>query len=276
MASIGPNHKDVIVNEDLLRHMVLNSIRVNYKQFKHEYGQLVIASDHKISWRRQVFQNYKANRRKTRQESPLDWKHIFECLSNIREELKEYFHYPVIHVEGAEADDIISVLAKTHALRSDTKEDVIIISGDKDFGQLHYLPYIKQFDPVKKRFFKVDNPTEFLLEHIIRGDSSDGIPNILSDDDCFVNGIRQKPLRKERVAEWVKSPTPDSFLENETMSRNYYRNETLIDLTHTPVDLRQRILEEYNNQSGKRNDRIFNYFIDKQLRNLMETIGDFA
>ncbi len=59
--------------EDLIRHMILNSIRMYNQKFKKDYGDIVIASDGAMSWRRTYFPNYKASRRKNREESAVDW-----------------------------------------------------------------------------------------------------------------------------------------------------------------------------------------------------------
>ena len=119
------------IDEDFLRHITLNTIRSNNNKFRNEYGELILATDAKNNWRKKVFPYYKANRAKTRAKQILNWPKIFEFMDTIRTELKEYFAYPVIHVDGAEGDDIIATLA---AIRGTTK--LLIISADKDFAQL--------------------------------------------------------------------------------------------------------------------------------------------
>jgi 5'-3' exonuclease len=189
MAQLG-NHTNIPIEEGLFRHMVLNSIRSYKQKFSQEYGEIVIACDDKNYWRKQLFPYYKANRKKHRDSSELDWTTIFNCFNKIKQELKDNFPYRVIQVETAEADDIIATLAGYD------QQDTLILSGDKDFIQLHN-DTIKQYDPVKKKFIKHDNPVGYLYEHILKGDAGDGIPNILSDDDVFVvEGKRQNLLHK--------------------------------------------------------------------------------
>ena len=179
--------------EDLVRHMVLNSIR-NFKSRFSNYGELVICCDDKNYWRKQMFPYYKANRKKSREASSLDWNMIFNTLSMIKEEVKENFPYVVLQVESAEADDLIATMVERYG---NNGEKIMIVSGDKDFAQLQRYKNVSQYSPITKKMIKVDDPMEYLFEHVIRGDSGDGVPNILSRDDVFVNGLRQKPLQEK-------------------------------------------------------------------------------
>ena len=267
MMQIG-NHKNIKLEEDLVRHMVLNSLRAHKVKFSAEYGEMVIACDDKNYWRKQVYPYYKANRKKDREASELDWNTLFESLNNIRQELKDYFPYKVIQVDHAEADDIIAVLVKEYH----SQGKLLILSGDKDFGQLQKYPNVTQYSPVLKKYISCTNPDLFLKEHILKGDSSDGIPNFLSEDNVFVMGIRQSPVTSKRLAGWILQE-PEQFC-NEAMLRNYKRNQKLIDLEFVPDDIKTQTLEQYNTQI-KDSSKLFNYFIQYQLKNLMEHINEF-
>lgn len=267
MMQIG-NHKNIKLEEDLVRHMVLNSLRAHKVKFSAEYGEMVIACDDKNYWRKQVYPYYKANRKKEREASELDWNTLFESLNNIRQELKDYFPYKVIQIEHAEADDIIAVLVKEY----NHLGKLLILSGDKDFGQLQKYPNVTQYSPVLKKYISCTNPDLFLKEHILKGDSSDGIPNFLSEDNVFVMGIRQSPVTSKRLAGWILQE-PEQFC-NEAMLRNYKRNQKLIDLEFVPDDIKSQTLEQYNTQIKDRS-KLFNYFIQYQLKNLMEHINEF-
>jgi hypothetical protein len=252
--------------------MILNSIRLYRQKFSVEYGELVIACDDKNYWRRKVYPYYKANRKKAREKSELDWTKIFEALNKIRAELREVFPYPTIQVDSVEADDVIATLC---SLRGATvsSERILILSGDKDFNQLQKYGNVEQFDPVRKKWIKTDDPYKYVQEHIMRGDTGDGIPNFLSDDDTFVSDKRQKPLTQKKIDAWL-GKDPSEFCDD-TMLRNYKRNQQLVDFEFIPEDVKTRILDEYKAQSGKTRDRLFNYFIQNKLKNLMEVIGDF-
>jgi 5'-3' exonuclease len=266
------NHTNAQIEENMVRHMILNSIRSYRMKFFSEYGELVIACDNTNYWRRQYFPYYKANRKKAQEKSDLDWKAVFECLNKIRSELKEYFPYKVIDIESAEADDVIGTLVKEYGSDLDIGEKILILSGDKDFIQLHKYANVKQYDPTRKKWITHNDPTQYLKEHILKGDSSDGVPNILSSDNCFVIGERQRPLTAKKMEHFIKM-TPN---EMETaIARNYFRNEKLINLDNTPEEIRSKVISSYNSQNGKDRSKLMNYFIANKLRNLTEHIGEF-
>ena len=270
MVQLG-NHTNAKVDEGMVRHMVLNSIRMYKTKFGPEFGEFVIACDNKNYWRRQLFPYYKANRKKSQAESELDWKAIFECLGKIRAELKEFFPYRVIDVESAEADDIIGTLCQEFG---NTNEKILILSGDKDFQQLQQYINVQQYDPVRKKKIICNDPDRFLLEHIIKGDAGDGIPNILSDDNSFVIGKRQSPVTQKKL-DTLAAINLDGKYDHPNF-RNYMRNKQLIDLTQIPANVRQNILESYTLQGGKKSPNLLNYFIANRLRNLTDSIGDFV
>lgn len=263
MMQLG-NHTNTPLEEGLLRHMVLNSLRSYKQKFGDEYGEMVIACDDKNYWRKQVFPYYKANRKKARDSSELDWSAIFDTFGKIKTEIREYFPYRVIQVDSAEADDIIATLVEHEPGK------VLILSGDKDFVQLQQYPFVKQYDPIRKKWISHNDPKKYLHEHILKGDSGDGIPNVLSDDDTFVTNKRQKPLTQKKI---------DSFTINESLPtellRNYSRNKQVVDLSCIPLDIKAQVLNKYQEESGKGRDKLFNYFIKYKLKNMMESIGEF-
>lgn len=268
MVQIG-NHTNAAVDESMVRHMILNTIRSLNVKFRDEYGELVIAADGANSWRRTFFPYYKASRKKSQQTSELNWSSIFECMHKIRTELKEFFPYRVIHLEGCEADDVIGTLVYDMH-KTDT---IMILSGDKDFNQLHF-DGVKQFDPVRKKMIVCKDPETYLEEHILRGDKGDGIPNVLSSDNCFVVGERQKTLTQKRMDALMELSLAVKF--DHPDFRNYVRNQTLIDLRCTPAELKEKIRQSYNEQVGKTGSKMMNYFIANRLKNLMEHMGDFT
>ena len=262
------NHTNAQLEENMVRHMILNSLRSYRTKFCDEYGEMVIACDNTNYWRKQLFPYYKANRKKNQENSEMDWKSIFECMNKIRAELKEYFPYRVIDIESAEADDIISTLVRIHSF-----EKLLILSGDKDFIQLHTYGNVKQYDPVRKKWITHDDPDRYLAEHILKGDSGDGIPNVLSSDNCFVVGERQKPLTQKKIDSLIDLDLDGKF--DHSLARNYMRNKQLIDLRMVPQEIGAKVVESYDKQEGKGREKLMNYFIANKLKNLMESIGEF-
>lgn len=269
MVQIG-NHHNAQVDENMIRHMVLNSLRFNRKKFNEEFGELIICCDDKNYWRRNYFPYYKAARKRARQESELNWNEIFAALNNIREDLKTFFPYKVIQIDTAEADDIIGTIVHTEGTVLNTGMPLLILSGDKDYVQLHKYANVKQYDPTRKRWVKHSDPEQYLYEHIIKGDAGDGVPNILSPDNSFVIGARQRPVTKKRLA-----MLEDINNIDETTKRNWARNKTLIDLAEIPEDLKAQILNAYNEDNMKDRSQLFNYFIKNKLKHLMENINEF-
>jgi 5'-3' exonuclease len=261
------------VDEDLVRHMVLNSLRMYRTKFGDKFGELVLTYDSRRYWRRDYFPNYKANRKKSRESSSLDWNSIFQSLNAIRDEIRETFPYKVVEVEGAEADDCIAAIVQHISVTPNEFEQILILSGDKDFIQLHKHNFVKQYSPVLKKFINNIDPSIYIREHVLRGDTSDGVPNFLSPDNTFVDELRQKPMSKKKIADWIESKPEDVFTEE--MMRNYQRNKTLIDLECIPKELVGRILEAYREPPQGDRSKLLNYFIQKRLKNLMADIGDF-
>ena len=260
--------KNTVPDDNMVRHMILNSLRMYRTRFSSEFGELVLCYDSKHYWRRDYFPEYKANRRKDRKESDKDWDAIFECLNTIKEEIRTNMPYKFLEVYGAEADDIIATLCSEYA------EEIMILSGDKDFIQLQRFPNVKQYSPITKKMVNGANPTGYLKEHVFRGDSSDGIPNVLSPDNTFTDGLRQHPLAKKKIAAWMDHEFED-VAPNDEVKRNFQRNQKLIDLTYTPPEICDEILETYRGAPAGDRSKILNYFIQKRLKNLTESIGDF-
>ena len=257
-----------VVEEDLLRHTILNSIRMFRNKFTKDYGEMVICCDDKDNWRKEVFPEYKANRRKNRENDITDWKTLFELLHEMREDLNKYFPYKVMHIDSAEADDIIGVLVD-HC----EENPILILSSDKDFIQLQKYQGVRQWSPLQKKFI-VGDPAESLYDKTIRGDTGDGVPNILSSDDTLITeGKRQTPITKKKMELW-RGKKPEEFC-NEAMLRNYHRNKTLVDLRETPKSIRINIVNQYDNQEAGDRSQLWNYFIDNRLKNLMDVIDEF-
>ena len=273
MAQIA-SQKGVKLEEGLIRHMVLNIIRTHLKTFRKEYGEVVLCSDNRKYWRKEFFPFYKAGRKKTREKSDLDWHLIFDMLSKFKQELRDNFPYKVVDVEGAEADDIIGTLVPRHIMH----ENLLIISSDGDFLQLQMYNgrsefTVKQYNPAQKKFLISENPISELKEKIIRGDKGDGIPNVLSVSDCFVRDIRQTPINKSKFDKLMEKDYGE--WEDENARIGYSRNQTLIDLRNIPGDIREKIINSYEETKPAPKGKILDYLIANKLKSLIDVIEEF-
>ena len=272
IATIVVNKVD---DEDLLRHMILNSLRQYRVKYKKDYGELVLAIDGKNNWRRGYYPQYKANRKKKREEDSFDWARAFEIMHDVKQEIMDNFPYKVIEVDECEADDVIGTLCE-NTQEFGEYENVMIISADKDFLQLQRYPNVNQYSPLLKKEYKEEAPLVGLQEKILTGDAGDGVPNVLSDDDVFVEGRRQTPLSKKKKETFKEDLAEGELLYAASWYRNYQRNETLIDLTKTPDRLKKQIIEKFNSQDPRHNKGlVFPYLINKNMKMLIESVEEF-
>lgn len=276
MAQIANAKPKIQLEEGLIRHMVLNIIRTHLRNFRKDYGEVVLCADNRKYWRKEFFPFYKAGRKKSREKSDLDWHLIFDMLSKFKQELRENFPYKVLDVEGAEADDIIGTLVPRHIMH----EDILIISSDGDFLQLQQWNNhlncghtVKQYNPAQKKFIISENPLEDLKEKIITGDKGDGIPNILSSSDCFVTGVRQTTISKNKMEKFMVEHYGE--WEDERARIGFSRNQTLIDLRNIPGDIKDKIINTYEETKPAPKGKILDYFIAHKLKNLIDVIEDF-
>ena len=275
MMHIG-GKKNVPVEADLVRHMVLNSLRMYRTKFGDKYGELVICCDDKEYWRRELYPYYKIHRKKDREQSGLDWNMIFTILNGIRDDIRSEFPYKVIQVPHAEADDVIGTLCHRFGhlgIASGSAEPILILSSDKDFAQLQKYANVDQYSPIGKKYVTCSNPARYVHEHILRGDRGDGVPNFLSADDVFVTGKRQTPLATKKIDAW-NGKDPEEFCD-ERMLRNYRRNQQLVDLDFIPKNIIEQTNDIYDNYKLNERSKIFNYFVKNKMKNMMDVIHDF-
>jgi len=269
--------------KNLIRHVTLSTLKSYKKKYGKEYGDIVICCDGRKYWRREYYQHYKAGRKKAREASDLDWGLIFDTLSEMREDIAKNFPYKVLHIERCEADDIIAALSK-YAQENElimegleeTSQKILIVSSDNDFKQLQLYPKVKQWSPMQKKYVNATQREiiEYKIEHIVKGDAGDGIPNILSKDDVFVSGERQKPMSAKRLKEFIDNGFIACKTDDER--RNWQRNITLVDFDHIPDDVRQEIVTTYINTKPTGDKMaIMNYLIANKCRLLLDELEDF-
>ena len=265
--------KDTVLTENIIRHMTLNSIRLIKNMFHTKYGEIIIACDNKTSyWRRTLFPYYKAHRKELKEkQTQIDWPMINRSIDNIVQELADNFSYRVINVEGAEADDVIASLCSRFS--NDMRYPILIISRDHDFFQLHGNMNVEQYDWINRKYIRCDNPELTLKEHIIRGDSGDGIPNVLSLDNAIVMKMRQSPITTARLEKFLDFGFKN---QDQQIKRNYERNKHLIDFSFIPDEIHDRIHESFDRQENKPKKNLLNYFIAKRLKELTPLLNEFV
>lgn len=277
---IGNIHSSVRINksveEDFIRHMVLNSLRAYNRKFSKQYGDLVICTDTYGSWRKKVFPYYKAHRSKDRDESDIDWDAMYKVINKITDEVKEVLPYKVIQVPAAEGDDVIAQLV----LHKYNGEKVMIVSADHDFKQLHACADVKQYSPKTKEMISCEQPSSYLKEHIIRGDRGDGIPSILSPANFFVAKLesgskeRQKSISSKNIELWLQQK-PEQFCSTPEQLERYKENKGIIDLRECPETLKSDIIKAHREYVVKDKSKLLNYMIKNRLKALTDCIGEF-
>jgi len=255
------------LEEEMVRHMILNSVRMYRTMFNEDYGEIVLTYDSRAYWRREVFPQYKHSRRKGRETDDKDWDSIFGVLNQIKDEIKEFLPYKVVETYGAEADDVIATLCKHYQ-----SEKIMIVSGDKDFIQLQKYDNVSQYSPITKKLVNGVDAVVYIKEHILKGDKSDGIPNVLSPDHTFTDDLRQRPLTSKKMKSILAQDIDDL---NDELKRNYQRNEKLINLDNVPEKLEGNILDDFKSATCGDRSKLLDYFIDKRLKSLTEQIGEF-
>lgn len=254
------------------KSLVLNIIRHINVTHRKQYGELIVCFDGKLNWRREVFPEYKQVRRNKRDDSVINWDDVFTLMSEIRNDIKEYTPFKNIQVDRAEADDVIGTLCyKLH-----NGPNNLIISPDKDFIQLQRLGNVRQWSNIQKKFIKPEQTAVKDLElKIIKGDSGDGVPNILSDDDTFINeDKKQGMVTKRRVEEWLSGPY-EKTMTTATYAR-YKRNKKLIDLSQTPDEIKTEITEKFKEPAKGSINSLMTYFARHKMSNLFASLDDFV
>ena len=272
-AATGGHASENDIDESIIRHMFLNSIRFNRKKFHEEWGEIIICCDSKNVWRKDFFPYYKANRKKSRNESDIDWNKLFTVVHKIRDAISEFFPYKVINIDRCEADDIIATIIHEEGVElNNGSEKFLVLSGDKDYIQLHSYANVGQYDPVRKRWIRNDEPHKYLKEHLLKGDTGDGVPNVLSSDNCLAVGERQRPMTSKRLYALLEAGEEGM---NEEILSAYHRNRMMIDLKEVPQKYKDLILDAYYENKEVGREHLFNYFVKNKLKNLITDIQDF-
>lgn len=262
------------LSENLVKHIIINNLRIYRNKYKEaDYGKMVIACD-SYSWRKDVFPEYKAQRKANRATDKHDWPMIFDLIEDTLNDLRENFPYAVIKIDSAEADDIIGALT-VHKSTPLIGEDVVIISADKDFIQLQQYGHVIQWSPMFNKMIKEDNPRKYLFEHLLKGDAGDGVPNANSHDDVFTTGSRQTPMTQKQIDKYWDNHDDLEMIMKPNVYRNFMRNVQMIDLTNTPDGIREEAINKYDNYIYPPRSNILTYLIEHRMKMLIDNAAEF-
>lgn len=177
----SPHKKDgkFITDEyiDLVIFRIVDEFVDFAQKYKSTYGDFIIClDDHsKPYWRKEVYPEYKASRKREREESEVNYNEVFKHIDYLVRVLKNFTNFKVIGVPGTEADDIIGLLTRKFA----RFEKVLILSPDKDFKQLHKLGDIRQYSSITNKWVVPEDVDGWMMEHVVLGDSTDNVPRIV-------------------------------------------------------------------------------------------------
>ena len=255
-------------NIPMIRHQIFNMVRAYNTEFS-KYGEMVLCMDSKNNWRRDTFPQYKANRAKARKDSSHDWQAIFSPLDEVKTDLIENSPFRCVQIERCEADDVIGTICELNM----SPEHILIISADKDFIQLQRYPNVKQFSNTQKKYLVPEVSALHDLEvKVLKGDTGDGVPNVLSDDDCLITeGARQGTLTKKKIEQLMKDPEALGT----TVARRIIRNRNMIDLSRTPDSLKAIIMEEFNKPAKGSITKLMTVFTKHKMNVMLGSLQDF-
>lgn len=271
-------HKDLNgeeVDVNVVRHVAMSSLLYYKRKFSRVYGKPIICVDRKPYWRESVFPHYKKNRKASRDKSNIDWAAFSKNFKEIQPDIRDYCPYPYVEVARCEADDSIAILAQYGYAR---KEPIAIVSSDKDLIQLqNRYPGIKQWSPKRNKYITQKDNEYDLLTHIIKGDSSDGIPNIFSPDDVLITeGTRQKTVSAKMLEAAHACDDPLDFCETDEIKKKFKRNRLIIDLNRIPDRIVDKVIAAYEAEiAEKKPNRMMACVRKYRMRNLLDSAKDF-
>ena len=274
--TIGPIASGFINGEDvnIVRHFIINELRMYRSKFKEQYGEIIVVCDAGGNWRKDIYPEYKGKRTKGREESKVDWDKAYKSIGTVIDEIETELPYRVIRVKGCEADDAIAELCK-YTQNFGCFEEVVIVSSDKDFRQLQKYNNVKQYSTYTKKMLVEENPRLFQNMHFLVGCSTDGVPNVLSDDKVFVEDRRQNTLSAKKKEALLADPRS----LGEEVYRNYWRNRTMINLmedTLMPKEISKAIIDTFERQDKNHlKGNVLNYLMENKMRLLIECLDEF-
>lgn len=279
----GENAKFPKVTTPMLRHLVLNSMKKNIKDFRKQgYTKMIVCVDNSTSgyWRRDYSHYYKKNRKLDREESQFDWEGLFTALHTIVDELGTNMPYIVMNKDKVEADDHIAVLTR---ILTGLGHPVVIVSSDGDFTQLHKYPGVKQWSPMHKKWVKTKSGDSLMdcVTKVVKGDKKDNVSSIKVRGDFWLTKVEgeRTPATKAAELEAIAMNYYDHDVLKTLMSEEQYKrfceNQILIDMDFIDADIVASIEEMYNNYKIPAKSKVYPYFVKSGLSKLTAHVADF-
>ena len=96
---------------------------------------------------------------------------------------------------------------------------------------------------------------------------------MLSADDSIVNGVRQKPIRQEKLDLWYKDF--DAMPQDAEFKKNYERNKKLVSFSCIPDNIKNSIINRYEDTPSKDKSKLLDFFVEHKMKNMLEVIEEF-
>jgi 5'-3' exonuclease len=253
-SDLGPDFDPTLDSEfchifnETIKYSIFNPLLTNFPII--DKSKIIFCMDcpRKNIWRREIFPGYKLDRDlqdPSKQKFNLSrmFKYAYDIIiPNFCDE----YEAKQLRCGCAEGDDIIAVMTK-HFL-NETKDEVIIVSCDKDMVQLandrvtiltaegmKREPKLELEKAIKQKIQEDITCNDFLLFKILIGDTADGIPNVKSGigPKKAWKYIQDKNLLKSLLSEDI------------TVADGFMRNKRLISMNEIPKQVCELILEQY-------------------------------
>ncbi len=280
LSSIMATYKPTdLLTTDLIRHIVLNTLRSNVLKNKIKYPRIILCIDNGNGgyWRKKKAWYYKFKRSSQRDESGWDFDTIFNAMAMIRKEISENMPYWVMDIQGVEADDHIGVLTKYYVAKG---VPVLITSSDGDFTQLHTDKLVRQWSPIQKKWVKPKHgsPEMDIMYKCIKGDRKDGIAPMKTTNCHYTHGDgrRAPPMRAEELRTLMTSNDEElqELLTEEQYAR-YTENRELLDFEFIPQDIHDSIITQFEEQRPAARSKLMMYFASHKLDKLVACMSEF-
>jgi hypothetical protein len=211
---------------------------------------------------------------------------FFELIASFEALARQHTSLVCLSHPELEGDDVIAGYTQYYSAKGD---EVVILSGDKDFTQLLALPGVSLINPddgkprgIDKKTGKVIDPVYFMFEKCIRGDAGDNVmsayPRVRATriEKAFKNEYDRTNMFNET---WVFVDPSTGEKRTLKVGDLFKENELLMDLSKQPPEIRAlmtQTVEEAALNHGTFNLFAFQKFCGKfGLKQISENVTQF-